>query len=293
MTLGSLLPEIVVSDAVTGWFASSKHSSSLALADLEQTALRGELDDAFLQSEAWIGFTDRVRELWRKYDHVVLRGVPEVGEGVSLLLASLALSRRFKPYRKDKVVKHFRMSPWTTDLSHTLKEGHFHTDINTAPLPPVVTAIQCKVPDPASPSQGELRVARLYELLAELHRRNASAALTFLQETDVSMVNETSPGGWTGCCIAEGRIRFHPETLRAGQRRFGKNPIELEAHLQLIHDAALSVSTPIHLGAGDVLLVSNTRALHYRGACTVVFQSFPRAFTSREVYVLHMLDEPL
>ena len=285
------VPEIVADDAVTAWLGS-KRANSLSLAEFEQAALRGEFEDPFFHSKPWLCFTEHTRTLWRQNDHVVLRGIPEVGEGMSLLLASLALSQRFKPYRKDKIVKHFRMSPWTTDLSHTLKEGHFHTDINTAPTPPVLTAIQCKVPDPSSPPQGELRVARLSELLEELRRQNATATLSFLQETDVTMVNETSPGGWTGRIVAEERIRFHPETLRAGQRRFGNNPPDLEAHLQLIHESALSISTPIHLGAGEVLLVSNTRALHYRGACTVVFQSFPRDFTSREVYVLHQLDEP-
>lgn len=285
------VPEIAADAAIAAWLAS-RSANSLALAELEQAALRGELDDPFLQSDSWLRFAEYTRTLWRQNDHVVVRGIPEVGEGVSLLLVSLALSRRFKPYRKDKIVKHFRMSPWTTDLSHTLKEGHFHTDINTAPTPPVLTAIQCKVPDPSSPSQGELRVARLSALLEVLRRRNATATLAFLQETDVTMVNETSPGGWTGRCVAEGCIRFHPETLRAGQRRFGNNQTDLETHLQLIHESALSISTPIHLGAGEVLLVSNTRALHYRGACTVVFQSFPRDFTSREVYVLHLLDEP-
>jgi hypothetical protein len=107
------------------------------------------------------------------------------------------------------------------------------------------------------------------------------------------MVNDTSPGGWTGRIVAQGCIRFHPETLRAAQRRYGTNPLDFESHLQCIRDAALAVSQPIHLGAGEVLVVSNRRALHYRGSCSAVFHSFPRIFTSREVYVLHQRDEPL
>jgi hypothetical protein len=135
-------------------------------------------------------------------------------------------------------------------------------------------------------------VARLPDLLHALRRSGEARTLTFLQETEVTMVNESSPGGWTGRIVAGGRIRFHPETLRAAQRRYGGLPSDLEERLHAIKAAALSISTPIHLGAGDTLLVSNTRALHYRSACSVLYHAFPRDFTSREVYVLHLLDEP-
>lgn len=292
MTPHSTVPELHIGPEVAAWLRSCCERLD-ALAQFEKAALEGAFDDPFMTSAAWICFTEHVHELWKKHDHAVIRGVPEAGEGASLLLASSCLSRRFKPYRKDRVVKHFRMSPWTTELSHTLQAGHFHTDINTAPAPPVLTGIQCKVPDPGAPRYGELRVARLSELLVALHQQEAASTLAFLERSDVTMVNETSPGGWTGRIVEDGRIRFHPETLRAGQHRYGSNPSDFEEHLRVIHEAALAVSVPIHLAAGEVLLVSNTRALHYRGACSVVFQSFPRHFTSREVYVLHLLDEPL
>ncbi len=213
-------------------------------------------------------------------------------EGASLLLLALVLGQRFKTYRGGKIVKHFRMSPWTTDLSHTLQEGHFHTDINTAPEPPKITVLQCRVPDPGEPQYGENRVVRLADLMRALRGANEVRALAFLLDTDVTMVNDSSPIAWTGRIVRDDVIRFHPETLRAAQRRYGNQASDLEDVLDVIKAAALSVSTPIHLGAGDALLVSNTRALHYRGACSVIYQSFPRDFTSREVYVLHLLDEP-
>jgi len=292
MTLQSTVPELSISPEVLAWLRSCCERPD-ALVQFEKTALEGSFDDPFLASEAWRRFTEHVHELWKMHDHAVIRGVPEIGDGASLLLVSSCLSRRFKPYRKDRVVKHFRMSPWTTELSHTLQAGHFHTDINTAPTPPVLTGIQCRVPDPGCPRYGELRVARLSELLVALRQQGTASTLEFLERSDVTMVNETSPGGWTGRIVEGGRIRFHPETLRAGQRRYGSNPPDFEEHLRVIHEAALAVSVPIQLAAGEVLLVSNTRALHYRGECSVVFQTFPRHFASREVYVLHLLDEPL
>jgi hypothetical protein len=53
----------------------------------------------------------------------------------------------------------------------------------------------------------------------------------------------------------------------------------------------VSVSCPIDLGPGDILFVSNRRALHQRGACTVRFRSFPRDFESRSVAVMHAVGE--
>ena len=38
---------------------------------------------------------------------------------------------------------------------------------------------------------------------------------------------------------------------------------------------------------GDVLMVSNTKALHYRGACSVLFTRFPTEFESRSLLILH------
>jgi len=283
-------PEITLEPEIGAWISS--RCNRAVLPDIERAALAGNLKDEISTSGAWNRFRERALRLWKDYDHVIIREVPVAADGASLLYLALALCRRFKAYRSDKVVKHFRMSPWTTELSHTLQEGHFHTDINTAPAPPVVTAIQCRIPDPGAPAYGEVRIARLSDLLQALCRSGETQTLAFLQETEVTMVNESSPDGWTGRAVVDGHIRFHPETLRAAHRRYGSLPADFEDHLRVLKEAALSVSTPIQLGAGDALLVSNTRALHYRGACSVTYQSFPRQFTSREVYVLHMLDEP-
>ena len=292
MAPAATTPELFAEPAVAEWIAS-RCAPADALIDLERSALSGGIEDRFLASPPWRAFRERALALWKRHDHAIVRGIPSAGEGASTILAALTLCGRFKAYRGDKIVKHFRMSPWTTDLSHTLQEGHFHTDINTTAEPPVVTAIQCRIPDPGAPAYGEVRIARLCDLLDALHRSGAARTLAFLQETDVTMVNESAPGGWTGRIVSGDRIRFHPETLRAAQRRDGGLPDDLEEQLQAIKTAALSVSTPVQLGAGDTLLVSNRRALHYRGACSVVYHAFPRGFTSREVYVLHLLDEPV
>lgn len=259
---------------------------------LEQEAISGALDVNQRLGRAWRPFQERVQELWRAHDHVIVRGIPAETADASLLLISSALAKCFRSYGGDKVITHFRMSPWTKELSHTLKEGHFHTDFNTSPEPPRVTSIQCKIPDPNAPQFGELRVARLPMLLDLLAQRRQTDLLRFLQEVDVTMVNDRSPGCWSGKIVEHGQIRFHPESIRAAHRRYPERfDSKLEDYLTAIHELALAATSPIHLGAADVLLVSNRRALHYRGACSVVFQKFPHIFTSREVHVLHMLDE--
>lgn len=290
MTSGSL-PEL----RIDGELADSIRAICVrpdAFSVLEQEATSGALNASQRLGRHWRPFQEQVKALWRTHDHVIVRGLPAETAGTSLILISSTLAHRFRSYGGDKVITHFRMSPWTTELSHTLKEGHFHTDMNTSSEPPSVTGIQCKIPDPNAPQFGELRVARLSMLLELLAQHQRTDLLRFMREVDVTMVNDRSLGCWLGKIIQQEQIRFHPESIRAARRRYPERfEAELEDHLTAIHELSMAASTPIHLGAADVLLVSNLRALHYRGACSVIFQKFPHNFTSREVHVLHMFDE--
>jgi hypothetical protein len=277
-------PEVRPSAEVLNWIAEQSGSSN-ALEQLEMAVTSGTMADAFLRSPDWLTLRSQLRDLYRAYDHVVVRGLP--ANGASLILAVLALAPVFRTYRGGRVVKHFRMSPWTSDLSHTAKEGHFHTDLNTAERPPDLTAMQCLKPDPAGESYGNLRVARLHDLLAELRKSNDEVTLSYLHESDVDMASDIDTGIWRGRIVADGTIRYHPETIRAAACRMGRGCAAGEVVFSRIQEAALVVSRDIMLAPGDVLMVSNTKALHYRGPCTVKFLEFPRQFESREVYVLH------
>jgi alpha-ketoglutarate-dependent taurine dioxygenase len=236
-------------------------------------------------------FREEALSLWNCHDHFVLRRVPVAEDGATGLLIASALFHALRPYRAGRLVKSFHMTPWTTSLSHTLAEGSFHTDLNTAEQPPAATLMQCVHPDPDAPTYGQLRVARFRDVLDALLRSDRGNALRLLTEDEVVMVNDASPVHWSGRIHDGKTVRFHPETLRAGQRRLGGSSSELDDTLRVIHDAALSVSCPIDLGPGDILFVSNRRALHQRGACTVRFRSFPRDFESRSVAVMHAMDD--
>jgi hypothetical protein len=218
----------------------------------------------------------------------VVRGF-ELDEGRSLLVAATTLGSGFATYGAGQLVKRFRTSPWTRELSHTLRAGDFHTDGNVSSVPPVATAMQCEREDPGGDDYAEQRVAHLPRLLHHLANDGpeCAAALAFLTETETAMAHERSPAMWRGRLVRASIVRYHPNSLRVANNRLGRPPETLEAFIAAIHQAAMAVSIPFHTRPGDVLLVSNTEALHYRGACSVRFTRFPTEFESRSLLVLH------
>lgn len=268
-------------------------SSRAAFANLEliEADLQGSATARAALHDVFTSLRERALAPWRTHHHLILRRVPAAADGATGLLVAGLLFRALRAYRGDRIVKSFRMTPWTTALSHTLAEGSFHTDLNTASRPPAATMIQCVHRDPDAPRYGQLRVAPFRALVEAVRIAGHAGALQLLTEEHVAMVNDTSPGHWSGKIFEDEIVRFHPETLRAAQRRLGTNPADLEDRLRVIHEVAISISTPIDLTPGDVLVVSNHRALHQRGACTVRFRTFPRDFESRSVAVMHAMDE--
>jgi hypothetical protein len=285
------LPEVVVERSVWSILEHACNEPH-ALEDLEDPAARGSKISSTLEAnKAWKSLADGVMDAWRTFDHVIVRGMPVTEDGASLVLAASILRGRFKTYRGGNVVKTFRMSPWTPGLSHTLREGAFHTDLNTDPSPPAATCIQCRTRDPGSPDYGVNRVARATDILAYLADHEKHDLLRFVHHPGTAMVNDRSGPAWVGPIVSGIQIRFHPETIRAALRRLGEED-DLEPQLSGLHEAAMAVSDPFWLDEGDTLLVSNHRALHYRGECSVAFTEFPLSFLSRSIHVLHVIDEP-
>jgi hypothetical protein len=263
-----------------------------ALETLERLARTNEIEGLPLMSSGeWLNFSAGVRRVFAAQDHLIIRGLPVSAHGATLLVAARTAGSRFRTYRGGQIIKHFKMSPWTTELSHTTREGEFHTDLNTEPRPPAVTAMQCLDPDPGAPRYGVSRVARLEDLLAFLEKSMDIESLRFLTEENVTMLNDRAQSSWSGCVVEDGTIRYHPETLRAAARRSGYRSPVLEERMAGVARAALAVSEPFILDRGDILLLSNHRVLHYRGECSVVFKDYPMDFVSRSVFVLHASEE--
>lgn len=263
-----------------------------ALETLERSACADDLEGLpLIASSEWLNFSADVRQKFAAQDHLIIRGLPVSSHGATLLLAARAIGSMFRTYRGGQIIKHFKMSPWTTELSHTTREGEFHTDLNIESCPPAITAMQCLDPDPGAPRYGINRVARLADLLAFLNEYNDAETLRFLTKETVTMLNDRSRSSWSGHVVEEGTIRYHPETLRAAARRSGHLVPALEDWIGGVERAALAVSEPFILDRGDVLLLSNHRTLHYRGECSVVFTRYPTEFVSRSVFILHANQE--
>lgn len=259
--------------------------------DAEREALTSDIAAPLQTFEPWVTFREEVGATVETAGYVVIRGL-EADGGRSLLIVSRALGLAFDTYRPGRVVKRFRMSPWTDGLSHTLREGDFHTDGNVSPNPPVATALQCEVEDPGAPEYAEQRVAFLPDLLARLAAGDEqdAAALAFLTEAEAVLGSERSPDLWRGRLVDDGSIRYHPQSLRVASRRLGRDSSEIESVITSVHQAALDVSVPFHTRPGDTVLVSNRAALHYRGECSVRFIRFPTEFEARSLFVLHMKE---
>lgn len=263
-----------------------------ALEMLEPMARENDLEGLpLIASHEWSSFSANVRKVFASSDHLIIKGLPVSDHGATLLVASRAIGSKFRTYRGEQIVKHFKMSPWTRELSHTTREGEFHTDLNTEPRPPAITAMQCLDPDPGSPQYGVNRVVRLKNLLASIREGNDAETLRFLTEDTVTMLNDRSSSDWSGRIVEENLIRYHPETLRASARRLEQPAPWLEDRIAGVARAAEAVSAPFTLDRGDVLLLSNHRTLHYRGECSVVFQRYPTEFVSRSVFILHTNQE--
>lgn len=290
--MNGFYPSFVIAPSKLATSCDAVLSQSDALATLEQLARDNGLGTLPLtQSEDWREFCGKVRAAFATHDHAVIRGLPASPEGGMLVLAAQTIGSAFRTYRGGQIVKHFTMSPWTTELSHTTREGEFHTDLNTEPTPPAITAMQCLHPDPGAPVFGVSRVARLTDLMAFLDKSRDNETLKFLTERTVTMLNDHSSLSWSGRVVGGNIIRYHPETLRAATRREGRTELDINELIARVARAAFSVSEAFDLERGDILLLSNYRTLHYRGECSVTFRRFPSEFDSRSVFVLHMSKE--
>ncbi|MCY4543282.1 MAG: hypothetical protein OXB95_12970 [Rhodobacteraceae bacterium] len=263
-----------------------------ALTRLEGLVVSHQLEALPLfQTVGWARFRDNVRHDYESHDFVAIRGFSAEQGGAALLVALRTIGESLRTFRGGKVVKHFKMSPWTRELSHTLRAGEFHTDHSTQICPPAVTGIQCLEPDPGTPKSGLLWIARLSDLLEHFETADCKGAGRFLMDEETTMLSDRSSSSWTGNLVSNGTIRYHPETIRAAARRSGNSCKDIDKHISAIENAALERAIPLALNRGDLALISNHRALHRRGKSSVVFKNYPTEFESRRVAVAHATKE--
>jgi len=286
--VNDLNPPVVVAPSEIAAAFDSICLAPDALEALEQSARASDLADLpLLKSGEWARFSAEVHGAFAARDHLIIKGLPVSAHGATLLLTARTIGAAFRTYRGGQIIKQFTMSPWTTELSHTTREGEFHTDLNTESVSPAITAMQCLEPDPGAPRYGVNRVARLTDMLTFLAECADAKTLHFLTQERVTMLNDRSLSSWSGRAVEGDVLRYHPETLRAAARRSGEFVPALAERIAGVARAAMAVSAPFGLERGDVLLLSNHRTLHYRGECSVVFKRYPTEFSSRSVFILH------
>lgn len=270
-------------DAIRATFSS--------LEDAERMALTTDLLGTLRLEQRWVEFRDLVTSTIQRNGYIVVRGL-DATDGRSLLIVSSAFGAAFDTFGGRRIVKRFRMSPWTNELSHTTWAGDFHTDGNVSEVPPVGTAMQCEIEDPGVPEYAEQRVAFLPDLLERLRRGSSDdlEALAFMTETEAAMAHKRSSQVWHGRLVQNGAIRYHPQSLRVASKRLQESSPVIESVIAAVHRAAIDVSVPFHTSRGDTVLVSNRTALHYRGECSVRFTRFPTEFESRSLFVLHVKE---
>jgi hypothetical protein len=283
------LPELAI-DAQLAFNIEAASRSYVTLEEAERAALDGSLACSLAREAAWRTFCDYTQEALRRCGYLVVRGLAADG-GISHLIVSSALGHGFDTYGGGQIVKRFRMSPWTKELSHTTLAGDFHTDGNVSNEPPVATTMQCEVEDPGAPQYAEQRVAFLPAVLERLRTGDSRDRQThaFLTSGHAAMAQERSHELWQGTLVQNESIRYHPQSLRIGTKRVNLSQLpDLEAIIAAVHAAAMDVSIGFHTAPGDTLFVSNRTALHYRGECSVRFTRFPSEFESRSLLVLHL-----
>jgi hypothetical protein len=287
---GPALPEVEIDRGLKA--AVDRLAASFGTVDEAETlALQSDIAAPLRADPTWLTLRGAVTSLIGLRGYAVVRGL-EPDDGRSLLILGTIFGGSFDTYGPGKIVKRFRMSPWTTELSHTTRAGDFHTDGNVSTHPPLGTAMQCEREDPGAPQYAEQRVAFLPDLLARLRSGDQAeaAALHFLTDEEVAMTHERAATVWRGRLVQNGSIRYHPHTLRMADTRLRLGRPDFESIIATIHRAAMQVSVPFHSAPGDMVLVSNRTALHYRGACSVRFTRFPAEFESRSLYVLHVKE---
>src|SRR4051794_7810311 len=116
---GTVLPEIEVGrglKAAVGGLAASFGS----IDDAERLALQSDIAEPLRADSAWRMFCDAGTSFIDQRGYIVVRGL-EPDDGRSLLILGTVFRGSFDTYKPGKIVKRFRMSPWTTELSHTTR----------------------------------------------------------------------------------------------------------------------------------------------------------------------------
>ena len=178
-------------------------------------------------------------------------------------------------------------SPFAKNISETTREGFFHTDYSAHRAPPAFTVIECKNADPRHPFYGRNQIAHADLVLQKLAQLDPSIVETLLTVSFPFLI-----GGQTYNIVPLFKARFGEKTVHCFRMHIGYIDtarlsdrhffFDIPIH-SLIEMVAMQVCQDFAIDTGEILLLSNVRCLHRRGAATVAFGKAPSEFVGRRI----------
>ena len=186
----------------------------------------------------------------------IVRGLP--AHATTLFLAfSAHLGTLVEPYRPSKIFREIRPG---TDRAHRGRALNtlLHTDSTDWPVPNDLTCLWCVRPDPAGGGRSRLLAAD--DFVAHVcATAGADAAALLATPVPWRLSGELGGGVHHAPIAAAGEVRWMRYTIEAAGADLG----DALARIERTTEAAGGVIDAA-LGAGDVLVVDNRRALHGR-----------------------------
>lgn len=217
------------------------------------------------------------RELLAENGWVHIRSLPEFPDARALHALGHGLGNLFRDLQQQSsIVVEARPGIGQPLQGCQTRQLPLHTDFAMLDVPPAVTMIHCRQPDPAGSDFVTNGVADVRDVLA---RHFGDPVLDAIRTVRLPFAGRQPSGGdllierpIVEESVPRGApmVRYHPSRIHHGFRVLGRPPTAEEASaLRTFLALAESVRTTLCLAPGDALLVDNRRVLHDRSRCTL------------------------
>jgi len=220
-------------------------------------------------------------ELKIKKDYLIIR---KFGKNLSALVSLvyfLSMGKIFYlPRLNNAFIAIFEMKN-SNELSHTLKDGFFHTDYSTHPNTPDYLTLNIINRDPMYPFYSRNSIVLLDDILDFLKLYNKNL-LEYLTLTDIPVKVNNKIVYQKIIDLENNVIRFHEKLI--------KDALVITNRQNEIFyiDEFVTICTFLMkdfvLDEGDLAIISNKTVLHKRGPATIKFDNKEKKFIGRKVY---------
>jgi alpha-ketoglutarate-dependent taurine dioxygenase len=219
-----------------------------------------------------------LRDLLGESGFVHLRGFPDLGDLRGIVTLGSLLGELFADLsHQATLVVEASPAPGATLQGNRTGALFPHTDFAMLERPPAVTLLRCATEDPLGAPFGVNGVMLAQHIIDHFF---GAEWLPLLWTVPLPFAGRKPSGenvvfGTPVLDVEPGSldvrsVRFHPSRVHHGFRVRGQDATPEEAAvLQHLLSAARAVRQEVYLCAGDYLIVSNRRALHDRGRCSL------------------------